>query len=71
MLNTPPGPTLLGIDVIFAGTLLAGFAAFAVMFAIYTVVTIRDPMQKRVKASSPAASSSRRGSSLNAKNRAT
>jgi tight adherence protein C len=50
MLNTPPGPTLLGIDVIWAGTLLAGLAALAVMFAIYTAITIRDPMQKRVKA---------------------
>ena len=50
MLNTPPGPTLLGVDVIFAGTLLAALAAMAVMFAIYTAVTIRDPMQKRVKA---------------------
>ncbi len=50
MLNTPPGPTLLGFDVIFVGTMLAGLATFAVMFAIYTAVTIRDPMQKRVKA---------------------
>jgi tight adherence protein C len=50
MLNTPPGPTLLGVDVIAAGTILAGLAAFAVMFAIYTAITIRDPMQKRVKA---------------------
>lgn len=50
MLHTPPGPTLLGIDVIWAGTLLAGMAAMAIMFAVYTAVTIRDPMQKRVKA---------------------
>jgi tight adherence protein C len=50
MLNTPPGPTLLGVDVIAAGTILAGLAALAVMFAIYAAVTIRDPMQKRVKA---------------------
>ena len=50
MINTPPGPTLLGIDVIWAGTLLAAMAAMAVMFAIYTAVTIRDPMAKRVKA---------------------
>jgi tight adherence protein C len=49
MLNTPPGPTLLGFDVILIGTVLAGLAAMAVMFAIYTAVTIRDPMQKRVK----------------------
>lgn len=50
MLNTPQGPTLLGIDVIAAGTVLAGLASFAMMFAIYAAVTIRDPMQKRVKA---------------------
>jgi tight adherence protein C len=50
MLNTPPGPTLLGIDVLWVGSLLAGFAAMAVMYAIYTAITIRDPMQKRVKA---------------------
>ena len=50
MLNTPPGPTVLGIDVIFVGSLLAAVAACAVMFAIYSAVTIRDPMTKRVKA---------------------
>lgn len=50
MIQTPPGPTLLGIDVIWAGTILAGLAAIAVMFAVYAAVTIRDPMQKRVKA---------------------
>lgn len=50
MLRTPPGPTLLGIDVLWVGSILAGFAAVAVMYAIYTALTIRDPMQKRVKA---------------------
>ena len=50
MLKTPPGPTLMGIDVIWVGTILAFMAVTAVMFAIYTAVTIRDPMQKRVKA---------------------
>ncbi len=50
MTNTPPGPTLLGVDVLWAGSILAGLAAVAVMFAIYTAVTIRDPMVKRVKA---------------------
>ena len=49
-MNTTPGPTLLGIDVLWVGSILAGMAALAVMFAIYTAVTIRDPMQKRVKA---------------------
>lgn len=50
MMNTPPGPTLLGVDVVWVGSILAGLAAIAVMFAIYTAVTIRDPMTKRVKA---------------------
>jgi tight adherence protein C len=50
MFNTPPGPTLLGFDVLWIGSILAGLAAVAVFFAIYAAVTIRDPMQKRVKA---------------------
>jgi len=45
----PPHPTLLGVDVIFAGSILAGLAAVAVMLAIYAALTIRDPMAKRVK----------------------
>ncbi|MEP5937127.1 MAG: type II secretion system F family protein [Erythrobacter sp.] len=49
MLNTPPGPTLLGFDVIIVGTILAGIAALAVMFAIYAAVTVKDPMAKRVQ----------------------
>ena len=44
------GPTLLGFDVILVGSILMGIAAVAVLFAIYTAVTIKDPMQKRVKA---------------------
>ena len=46
----PPGPTLLGVDVILAGTVLAGVAAAAMVLAIYAAVTVRDPMAKRVKA---------------------
>lgn len=42
--------TLMGVDVIWVATLLSGVAAFAVMFAIYTATTVRDPMAKRVKA---------------------
>ncbi|ALE17217.1 Type II /IV secretion system protein TadC, associated with Flp pilus assembly [Altererythrobacter epoxidivorans] len=49
MLEQPTGPQLLGFDVILVGTILAGLAAMAVMFAIYTAVTIKDPMAKRVK----------------------
>lgn len=49
MLNTPPGPTLLGVDVVLVGSVLAGVAAMAVMAAVYAAVTVRDPMAKRVK----------------------
>ena len=50
MMNTAPGPTLLGIDVIWVGTILAFMAVLAIMSAVYAAVTIRDPMAKRVKA---------------------
>ncbi len=44
------GPTLLGFDVIWVATLLAGVATMAVLVAIYAATTVRDPMAKRVKA---------------------
>ncbi|WP_284124603.1 type II secretion system F family protein [Parerythrobacter aestuarii] len=50
LIGNPAGPTLLGVDVILAGTILAGIAALAVMLAIYAAVTVKDPMAKRVKA---------------------
>ncbi len=50
MMNQPAGPTVFGYDVIVVGTLLAGVAALAIMFAIYAAVTVKDPMAKRVKA---------------------
>jgi tight adherence protein C len=46
----PNGPTLLGFDVLWVATLLSAVAALAVMFAIYTAVSVSDPMAKRVKA---------------------
>ncbi|MFW5633415.1 MAG: type II secretion system F family protein [Erythrobacter sp.] len=49
MIAQPPGPTLLGFDVILVGSILAGIAALAVLFAIYAAITIKDPMAKRVK----------------------
>jgi tight adherence protein C len=49
-MNPTHGPTLLGIDVILVGTILAGIAAAAMVFAIYAAVTVKDPMAKRVKA---------------------
>ncbi|MGI8944134.1 MAG: type II secretion system F family protein [Qipengyuania sp.] len=50
MLETPAGPTLLGFDVMVVGSILAGIAAMAVFVAVYSAVTIRDPMAKRVRA---------------------
>ena len=44
------GPTLMGVDVLYVATLLAAVATAAVLFAIYTAITVRDPMAKRVKA---------------------
>jgi tight adherence protein C len=50
MIASAPGPTLLGVDIVLVGTLLAGLAALATMFAIYGAITLKDPMSKRVKA---------------------
>jgi tight adherence protein C len=50
MITSPPGPTLLGFDVVMVGTIMAAVAAAAMMFAVYTAITVRDPMVKRVKA---------------------
>ena len=44
------GPTILGVDVLWAATILSGIAAFAVVIALYAVMTVNDPMTKRVKA---------------------
>jgi tight adherence protein C len=44
------GPTLLGFDVIWIGTILSGVAMLAVMMAIYAATTVKDPMARRVKA---------------------
>ncbi|MEJ2458417.1 MAG: type II secretion system F family protein [Novosphingobium sp.] len=50
MLEQSSGPTLLGFDVFFVGTVLALIATAAVIVAIYAAVTVTDPMTKRVKA---------------------
>jgi tight adherence protein C len=47
---TPPGPTIMGVDVLMVATFLAAIATFAVLVAIYAATTVRDPMAKRVKA---------------------
>lgn len=44
------GPTVMGIDVFMAATVLSAVATFAVLVAIYAATTVRDPMAKRVKA---------------------
>jgi tight adherence protein C len=46
----PHHPTLLGVDVIWAATMLSAVAAAAVVLAIYAALTVRDPMAKRVRA---------------------
>jgi tight adherence protein C len=50
MITPPSGPTLLGFDVFFIASILAGIAAAAMLYAIYTAITVRDPMSRRVKA---------------------
>ena len=50
MPNDLAPPTILGIDAIWAGTALAGMAALAAMLAVYAAITVRDPMQRRIKA---------------------
>ncbi|GAA0284722.1 type II secretion system F family protein [Alteraurantiacibacter aestuarii] len=49
MIAPASGPTLLGVDVILVGTILAGIAAAAVVLVIYAALTVKDPMAKRVK----------------------
>lgn len=49
-MTNPGGPQLLGMDAMWVATLLSVVAGIAVVVAIYSVVTVRDPMAKRVKA---------------------
>jgi tight adherence protein C len=74
------GPTLLGIDVLWVATLLSAIATFMVLVALYAVMTVRDPMARRVKALNDrreqlkagiTASSSKRRAKLNARNETT
>ena len=41
---------ILGVDLITLATMMSGVAAFAVLFAVYTALSVKDPMAKRVKA---------------------
>ena len=74
------GPTLLGIDVLWVATLLSGVATFMVLVALYAVMTVKDPMARRVKALNDrreqlkagiTASSGKRRAKLNARNETT
>jgi len=49
-MTNPGGPQLMGVDVLWVATLLSAVACMAVLIAIYSAVTVRDPMGKRVKA---------------------
>jgi len=49
-METPQGPTIMGIDVVMVASALAAVATLAVLVAIYAATTVRDPMGKRVKA---------------------
>ena len=37
------GPTLLGFNVFWVATMFAAVAVIAMIFALYTVMTVRDP----------------------------
>ena len=74
------GPTIFGVDVIWAATLLSGIATFMVLVALYAATTVRDPMARRVKALNDrreqlkagiTASTSKRRAKLNARNETT
>jgi len=74
------GPTLLGIDVLWVATLLSAIATFMVLVALYAIMTVRDPMARRVKALNDrreqlkagiTASTSKRRAKLNARSETT
>jgi tight adherence protein C len=77
---TVPGPTVMGIDVLWVATIFAAIATFAMMMAVYAATQVRDPMTKRVKALNErreqlkagiVASTSRRRAKLTQKNETT
>ncbi|GAA3734704.1 tight adherence protein C [Sphingorhabdus rigui] len=49
-MTNPGGPQLLGMDAVWVATFLSVVACMAVIIAIYSAATVRDPMGKRVKA---------------------
>lgn len=73
-------PTLMGVNVFWVATMLAAVAVLAMLFALYTVMTVRDPMAGRVKALNErreqlkagiVASTGKRRAKLNQKNETT
>jgi tight adherence protein C len=79
-MQSAAGPTFLGIDVIWAATILSAVATFSMILAIYAATTARNPMTKRVKALNErreqlkagiVASTSKRRAKLNQKNETT
>lgn len=46
----PPGSTLFGLTALDLATMLAAFATFAILVAMYAATTARNPMNRRVKA---------------------
>lgn len=73
-------PSILGIDAMVLGTVMAMLATGAVLFALYLATTVRDPMAKRVKALNErreqlklgiTASTSKRRAKLTVRNEAT
>ena len=79
-METTTGPTLLGIDVLWAATLLSAVATFMVLVALYAIMTVKDPMARRVKALNDrreqlkagiTASTSKRRAKLNARSETT
>lgn len=74
------GPTIMGVSVTTAATMLVAVATAAMLFAIWAAMTVRDPMAKRVKALNDrreqlkagiTASTAKRRSRLNATNETT
>jgi tight adherence protein C len=73
------GPTLLGIDVLWVATLMSAVATFMVLVALYAIMTVRDPMARRVKAlndrreqlKAGITASTKRRAKLNARNETT
>jgi len=50
MIQSEAGPTFMGVDILWVASILAAVATFAILVALYTATTVRDPMAKRVKA---------------------